>query len=109
MSTFTRVLSIARLIALTGAIGAARLHAAPITWIGGNADWDGVSIGKWSPADEPDDNDEAIFNTANSVDLANASELIQALSMSGGIDLDLNGNDMTVDGLAELAGSSTNL
>jgi hypothetical protein len=83
--------------------------AAPITWIGGNADWDAVAGGKWNPADEPDPDDEAIFNTPNSVDLANASESIQALTMSVGIDLDTNGNDLTVNGLISLSDGGTNL
>ena len=70
---------------------------AAITWIGGNANWDGV-ITKWNPNDEPDSDDQAIFNAANTVDLANAAESIMALTMSGGIDLLLNGNDLTVNG-----------
>ena len=44
--------------------------AAPRTWIGGNVDW--VDVGaatNWNPTDEPDADDEAIFNTANAVNL----------------------------------------
>ncbi|MES2924516.1 MAG: hypothetical protein V4819_23390 [Verrucomicrobiota bacterium] len=83
--------------------------SAPITWIGGNDPWDAVSIGKWSPADEPDSDDEAIFNTANTVDLANAAEDVLALTLSNGIDLDTNGNDLNADGLIQLVDASTNL
>ncbi len=70
---------------------------APISWIGGNSNWD-ATITKWNPNDEPDADDEAIFNTSNTVNLANASESIMALTMSGGIELLLNGNDLTVNG-----------
>jgi hypothetical protein len=80
----------------TGFVGSAA-PGAPITWIGGDADWDAV-VTHWIPNDEPDSNDEAIFNTANTVNLANASESIMALTMSGGIDLLLDGNNLTVNG-----------
>ena len=81
--------------------------AAPIVWIGGNADWD-ATFTNWNPADEPDFEDEAIFNTPNNVDMALASNQIQALTLSGGIDLRTNGNDITIDGLIELSGAGTN-
>jgi hypothetical protein len=83
-------------------------HAAAITWIGGNANWD-ATLANWNPADEPDSNDEAIFNTPNTVNLANATDTILALTLSGGIDLNMNGNDLTVNGLVQLAGASTTL
>ena len=83
------------------------VSAAPITWIGGNADWDGTTA-NWNPNDEPDADDEAIFITPNSVNLANALETITALTMSGGIDLLLHGNDLTVNGgNVSLTGTST--
>ena len=84
------------------------LTAAPITWIGGNADWN-ASNANWNPADEPDANDEAIFNTPNTVNMANAADTIIALTMSGGIDLNTNDNDLTVDGLVDLIDNSTTL
>lgn len=83
-------------------------HAAAITWIGGNADWDALNA-NWNPADEPDSNDEAIFNTPNTVNLANATDTILALTLSGGIDLNMDGNDLTVNGLVQLAGAGTTL
>ena len=96
----------ATLVAIVTTAGSA-ISAAPITWIGGNTNWD-ATIAKWNPNDEPDSDDEAIFNTPNSVNLANASESIMALTMSGGIDLLLNGNDLTVDGgNVTLSGAST--
>lgn len=84
-------------------------QAAARTWIGGNVDWvDNGSTTNWNPADEPDSDDEAIFNTANSVNLGSANS-INGLTMSGGIDLFTNGFDLTVDGLVQLTGGGTNL
>jgi hypothetical protein len=86
-----------------------QVDGATRTWIGGDGNWDTI-VFKWSPSDEPDADDEAVFNTANSVNLANANEAVQALTMSGGIDLFLNGNNLTVDGgLISLSNSSTSL
>jgi hypothetical protein len=83
--------------------------AAPRTWIGLNADWvDGGLVTNWNPNDEPDSDDEAIFSTANTVNLG-SNNTIQALTMSTGIDLSTNGNDLLVDGLVQLTGNSTNL
>ena len=82
--------------------------AANRTWIGGNADWTS-SNANWNPADEPDPDDVAIFNTPNSVDLANAFEQILGLTMSGGISLSLNDNGMSVNGPIQLTGASTDL
>jgi hypothetical protein len=90
-----------------GIVAGSAASSAPVTWIGGNANWD-ATIANWNPNDEPDSDDEAIFNTPNSVNLANASESIMALTMSGGIDLLLNGNDLTVNGgNVTLSGAST--
>ncbi len=95
------------IVAVVLALGMTKqAHAAAITWIGGNANWDALN-NLWNPADEPDSNDEAIFNTPNSVYMANATDTILALTLSGGIDLDMNGNDLTVNGLVQLAGAST--
>src|SRR5215212_8391403 len=87
---------------------AAAASAANRTWIGGNNDWD-TSNANWNPADEPDVDDVAIFNTPNSVDLVNASEQILGLTMSGGIDLSTNGSYLAVSGLVQLSGGGTNL
>ena len=83
-------------------------EAAPITWIGGNADWSASNV-NWNPADEPDANDEAIFNTPDTVNLANPVDTIMGLTMSGGINLNTNVNDLTVDGLVQLVDASTTL
>ncbi|HEY3393187.1 MAG TPA: hypothetical protein VGK58_10790, partial [Lacipirellulaceae bacterium] len=83
--------------------------AANITWIGGNADWvDAGATANWNPADEPDFDDTAIFNTANSVDLG-SNNTILALTMSGSIDVNTNNFDLVVNGLVQLTGASTNL
>jgi hypothetical protein len=86
------------------------VSAAPITWIGGNADWaDGIANNpNWNPNDEPDTDDQAIFNTPNTVNLATAND-IAALTMSGGIDLNLNGQDLNVTGLVQLSTADTTL
>ncbi|QDT73209.1 beta strand repeat-containing protein [Lacipirellula limnantheis] len=79
----------------------------PRTWIGGNVDWDDAgSTANWTPADEPDADDEAIFNSANTVNLGTGNS-IQALTMSAGIDLNINGQNLTIDGLVQLTGAST--
>jgi len=83
--------------------------AAQRTWIGGDNDWvDGGSTANWNPADEPDSDDEAIFNTSNSVNLGSNNSIL-ALTLSNGIDLLTNDNDLAVNGLVQLSGSSTNL
>lgn len=83
--------------------------ALPRTWIGGNLDWvDGGSTALWSPADEPDFDDEAIFNTANTVNLGSGN-IVNGLTLSGGIDLFTNGFDLEVRGLVQTAGASTHL
>ncbi|MEZ6190612.1 MAG: hypothetical protein R3C45_04895 [Phycisphaerales bacterium] len=101
-----------RLVLLNGLIlvaAAGPAHGLTRTWIGGNVDWtDGGSTANWTPADEPDADDEAVFNTANTVNLG-SNNAINGLTMSGGIDLNTNGFDLTVDGLVLLSGASTNL
>jgi len=83
--------------------------ALPRTWIGGNVDWiDGGAATNWNPNDEPDSDDEAIFNTANSVSLG-SNNAVNGLTLSGGIDLFANDFDLAVDGLVQLTGAGTNL
>ena len=81
--------------------------ALPRTWIGGNVDWiDGGSTANWNPADEPDSDDEAIFNSASTVNLG-SNNSINGLTMSAGIDLFTNDFDLDVNGLVQLVDSST--
>jgi hypothetical protein len=92
------------------ALGAATpVFALPRTWIGGNVDWvDAGAATNWNPNDEPDSDDEAIFNTANSVNLG-SNNAVNGLTMSGGIDLFTNEFDLTVDGSVQPTGAGTNL
>lgn len=80
--------------------------AATIVWTGGTANWD-ASNSRWNPADEPDAEDEAVFNTSHTVTMVNATDTILALTLSGGLDLLTNGNDLTVDGLVQLSDAGT--
>ena len=83
---------------------------ANITWIGGTAQWDdGVgNDANWNPADEPDSNDTAIFNT-NSTTTMGTNNVIIGLTMSASTELLLNGHQLTVDGATSLTGSGTRL
>ena len=76
------------------------------TWIGGNADWDAVGVGKWTGNDEPDTDDVAIFSTNNTVDMA-ISNNVMGLTLSGGIDLRTLTNSLTVGGDVSISGTST--
>ena len=107
MSTRIRLLLSVTVVIGTAAAMTRHSQAAPRTWIGGNADWnDGAgNNANWNPANEPGPADEAIFNTPNSVNLGTANS-IAALTMSGGIDLNTNGQDLSVAGLVQLADAS---
>ncbi|MEM8783722.1 MAG: hypothetical protein AAGE65_12825 [Planctomycetota bacterium] len=96
-------------LAAAATVAVPTAHAANRTWIGGNTVWtDGGSVLNWSPADEPDPDDTAIFNTANAVDLG-SNNSIEALTLSGGIDLFTQTFTLTTDLDTTLSGSSTNL
>lgn len=79
--------------------------AAVVTWVGGNDPWDG-DIFNWSPWDEPDFDDDAVFNTDNRVDMAMDNE-IQSLDMSGGIEVNTKTYFLDVNGQITLADSGT--
>jgi fibronectin-binding autotransporter adhesin len=88
---------------------AAPAFALDRTWIGGNVDWvDGGASTNWNPNDEPDSDDRAIFNTANTVNLG-SNNAVNGLALSAGIDLFTNEFDLTVDGLVEVGGAGSNL
>jgi hypothetical protein len=84
--------------------------AAERTWIGGNVDWvDNSGNANWAPvADEPDPDDEAIFNTPNTLSLG-SNNSIQALTLSDDISLSTANYDLTVDGSIQLVDDSTDL
>jgi hypothetical protein len=91
------------------ALAATLTYAADITWIGGNANWvDAGGTANWSPADEPDADDTAIFNTPNTVILGSNNSIL-ALTMSAGIDLNTSNFDLDVNGLVQLTAANTNL
>ena len=81
--------------------------AATRTWIGGNADWTSA-FSNWTGNDEPDSNDDAVFNTANSVDMAINNQVL-SLALSNGIDLFTIEQFLQVTNGVTLSGSSTNL
>ncbi len=89
-------------------LAAGESEALTRTWIGGNVDWvDNAGNANWSPADEPDPDDSAVFNTANTVNLGSSNSILE-LTMFGGMKLLTNGFNLTVDGLVLLSDNSTN-
>jgi hypothetical protein len=87
-----------------------RLPAAGITWIGNNNDWyDGAdNNANWNPADEPDSDDTAIFNTPNSVPLT-SNNTISGLTLSNAAVLIFSTRRLTVNGPVSLSGADTAL
>src|SRR5262249_36892488 len=84
-------------------------RAVNITWVGTNNTWlDGGSTAFWSPADEPDLDDVAIFNTDHAVQLGSGNS-IAGLTMSNSIELNLSSNTLNVTGLTSLTGTGTQL
>jgi hypothetical protein len=109
MNTSTRTLLSLALVLSSAVRRESDLGAAPITWIGGNTTWsDNVGASNFTPADEPDSDDEAIFNTPNNVTLG-SNNSIAALTMSAGIGLTTDGFDLDVNGLVQVVDSSTDL
>ncbi len=96
-------------LALVLISGAVPVQAASITWVGGTANWaDNTGTASWSPADEPDSDDTAVFNTDDLVTLTTGNTIV-GLTTSGSITVDLNGNSLTVAGLTTLTGTGTRL
>jgi hypothetical protein len=80
------------------------------TWQGDNTNtwnWDSTAS-HWDPSGVPGSSDVAIFNASDEVDLV-VNPFIAGLTMSGGIQLDLNGRDLDVTGLAAISGADTDL
>ncbi len=99
-----------RLLGLGGlaavAIGSAMpADAAVRTWIGGNDPWD-TDVFNWTPADEPDPDDDAIFNTNNVVDMTIDNEIL-SLTMSNSMQVDVTDQFLDVNGLISLSGAGT--
>jgi hypothetical protein len=96
------------LLAVTSGLSSWDLQADTVTWVGGDADWDG-SAARWNSADEPDADDEAIISTPNLVQLANPVESVAGLTLSQGAEFMTHGNSMLVSGLVSVAGADTTL
>ncbi|MGE3467472.1 MAG: hypothetical protein AB7J13_11120, partial [Pyrinomonadaceae bacterium] len=93
-------------LSLVGTITSSTMGATR-TWIGGNADWvDNGSPLLWSPNDEPEFDDLAIFNSANSIRMGSGNSL-RALTISGGFTLNTNGYDLAVNGHVQMTGANT--
>lgn len=89
-------------------LAATSLRAANITWIGGSNQWSegAPNNGNWSPADEPDPDDVAIFNSSNGV-LLGSNNTVSGLMLSGDAGLMLNGYSLTVNGATTVSGVGT--
>ncbi len=90
----------------TVAIGDSTL-AATRTWIGGNNNWD-ILAANWTPADEPDSNDDAVFNTSNFVTMT-INQLVEGVTLSGGASLSTGTQFLNVNGTIDLDGLSTSV
>lgn len=84
-------------------------QAQQITWIGGSGTWTNAANPEfWNPADEPDDDEDAVFNTPHIVVLGNNNS-VASLTLSGGMLLDSAGADITVANQVRLTGPGTRL
>lgn len=82
-------------------------QAATRTWVGGNGNWDS-STANWSPADEPDSNDDAVFNTPDFVTMT-ISQLVEGVTLSNGASLSTGTQFLNVNGTIDLDGLNTSL
>jgi hypothetical protein len=81
--------------------------ATTITWIGGNVDWvNNGDTNLWNPKDEPDSDDDVIFNTANDVNLGSAN-FIRSLALSNGMSLYTNDFTLNIYSSLQLTGAGT--
>ncbi len=79
--------------------------AATRTWVGGNDPWD-TDIFNWTGNDEPDPDDDVVFNTNNDVDLAMDNEIL-SLDLSNSMSLNLQEYYLNVGGDVALSGAGT--
>jgi hypothetical protein len=82
-----------------------RLEAATRTWVGGNDPWD-TDIFNWSGNDEPDPDDDVVFNTNNHVEMAMDNEIL-SLTMSNSMELDTQTYYLDVNGAITLSDAGT--
>lgn len=92
---------------LFGFLLAEATQAATRTWVGGNGNWDS-STGNWSPADEPDSNDDAVFSSADFVTMT-IGQTLEGLTLSGGASLSTGTQSLNVNGTIDLDDTSTSL
>jgi hypothetical protein len=87
---------------------ATAVHAANITWNAGSGTWSdvGANDANWNPADEPDPNDVAIFNTNVTVEM-DTSNSIAGLTMSASSELEVGTYTLTISGPTSITASGT--
>jgi hypothetical protein len=106
-----RRIAICALAFATLALATPASFAANRTWIAvGSGTWNegAGNDANWNPADEPDFDDAAIFNSNVDVMIGTANT-INGLTMSASAELLLDGNTLTVAGATSLTGSGTRL
>lgn len=94
-------------IVLHAGLVAEATQAATRTWVGGNNNWDS-STANWSPADEPDSNDDAVFNMPDFVTMT-INQTLEGLTLSNGASVSTATQSLNVDGTIDLDGLNTSL
>jgi hypothetical protein len=86
------------------------VHGANITWIGGDGTWnDGAgNNSNWSPTDEPDADDVAVFLADDTIDMGSNNE-IAGLTMSTSATLNVLDHNLTINGPTTITGAGTRL
>ncbi len=82
-------------------------RSATRTWIGGNNNWD-IQSSNWSPADEPDSNDDAVFNSPDFVTMT-INQTLEGITLSGGASVSTATQSLNVNGTIDLDGLGTSL
>lgn len=92
------------------ACNASVVRAANITWNVGDGTWtDGAgNNANWSPNDEPDSDDVAIFNDNDLVELG-SDNVVVGLTMSASALLDMKTFSLNVNGATSISGAGTRL
>ncbi len=93
------------LLATAIGLSVSEATAATRTWVGGNDPWDG-DIFNWTGNDEPDADDDVVFNTNNHVEMGIDNEIL-SLDLSNSIALDSESFLLDVNGDITLAGDGT--
>lgn len=93
------------LLAAAVALTVIESNAATRTWVGGNDPWD-MDIFNWSGNDEPDADDDVVFNTNNHVEMGMDNEIL-SLTLSDSIELDTESYLLDVNGDITLSDAGT--